>query len=419
MGERDEDHRIRQHAWATAFPVPEDVVRYISLFSGIGGLEAADQEPLLFCEVDEHCRQVLHHRFEDAELHDDVATLSPPSVEVVAGGWPCQDISVAGLQEGLSGDRSGLFFEMLRIAKEAKAHTLIGENVPNLLRMDNGKAFELVVRSLEDAGYPFVSWRTINAREFGLPHERRRVFIVASRNREIALALHRPIETPDHSSVTTKPVGAYYWTAGTHSICYNEGYVPTLKVGSSLSIPSPPAIHFRHVTRKVSPDEALRLQGFDPGQFPDLKKTHAYSMAGNAVARPVGQWVFDSVGSASSPPLTIEGFGFTGDHGFVEGGVRKVVAHPPTPLASNLQDFVDLEDTEPMSERAAAGLLRRLHRSGKPCPVDLLGCLIETAGDSLEDALKDPAAFNGQDPGIESEEAAEEDRSSASLELFA
>lgn len=90
--------------------------------------------------------------------------------DVVAGGWPCQDISVAGLQEGLRGERSGLFFEMLRIAEEAAAHTLIAENVPHLLRMDNGKAFELAIRSLEDADYPFVSWRTLNAREFGLPH---------------------------------------------------------------------------------------------------------------------------------------------------------------------------------------------------------------------------------------------------------
>lgn len=151
---------------------------------------------------------------------------------------------------------------MLRIAEEAAAHTLIAENVPHLLRMDNGKAFELAIRSLEDADYPFVSWRTLNAREFGLPH---------------------------------------------------------------------------------------------------------------ASAR----------------------------------------------LASNLPDFVDLEDTQPMSERAASGLLRRLHRSGKPCPADLLDCLIETAGDSLEDALKDRAGYNEQDSGIESEEAAEEELPSASLELFA
>lgn len=72
-----------------------------------------------------------------------------------------------------------------------------------------------------------------------------------------------------------------------------------------------------------------------------------------------------------------------------------------------------------MSERAASGLLRRLHRSGKPCPADLLDCLIETAGDSLEDALKDRAGYNEQDSGIESEEAAEEELPSASLELFA
>ena len=83
-------------------------MRSVSLFSGVGGLEATDHAEL-FCELDSDCRVVLGRRFSGARLHDDVNTLPPvPGLDVVFGGWPCQDISVAGLKRGLAGARSGL-----------------------------------------------------------------------------------------------------------------------------------------------------------------------------------------------------------------------------------------------------------------------------------------------------------------------
>lgn len=399
-------------------------MKYLSLFSGIGGLEAMEAEPELFCELDEHCREVLERRFPEVSLHDDISTLDPPSVEVVAGGWPCQDISVAGLEQGLSGERSGLFFEMLRVADEADAHSLVAENVPNLLRMEDGEAFNLVLSALDEAGYEYVAWRTLNARAFGLPHQRRRVFIVASRHREIATALHRPLPSTDvEEGEPSRPPSAagFYWTAGTHSICYYEGYTPTLKVGSSLSIPSPPALHFDGVVRKATPEEALRLQGFDPDGFEDLAKSHVYRMAGNAVPVPVGRWVFNSLDANPPERLTLAGFGYTCPHGFYEGGVRKAVEHPEPPLARNLSEYVDRTNTDPLSERAASGLLRRLHRSGKACPPDLLNRLIEISGESLEEGLRDPAGYNGRDPSSVKrvEEPETEYSHSPSRELFA
>jgi DNA (cytosine-5)-methyltransferase 1 len=358
---------------------------YVSLFSGIGGLEAPQSSPLLACELDGPARKVLQRRFPKTELHDDVTTLHPPSADVVAGGWPCQDISIAGLRRGLAGERSGLFFELLRVAGDAAAHTVVAENVPHLLALENGGAFDFVLASLADAGYDYIAWRTLNARQFGLPHERRRVFLVASRHREIALSLHRPLPEVVHEVERREAHAAgFYWTAGLQSICHSPGFVPTLKVGSGLSIPSPPAIHFDDVVRKATAAEALRLQGFDPAEFEGIHDKHLYRMAGNAVAAPVGHWVFNSLDAPDPGPVSMTGFGYTAAHGFYERETKRVVSHPEVPLASNLRDVLDLENRDPLSDRAAAGLIRRLMRSGKPCPSDLLGLLYAIAEASLE-----------------------------------
>ena len=87
-------------------------VGIVSCFSGVGGLEGSDPA-LAFCESDEQAQIVLRRRHPEAKIHDDIATFQPPKAEVILGGWPCQDISVAGNQAGLTGERSGLFYELL------------------------------------------------------------------------------------------------------------------------------------------------------------------------------------------------------------------------------------------------------------------------------------------------------------------
>ena len=119
-------------------------VRSISLFSGVGGLEVPGG-PVLACEIDSTCHSVLRRRFQGVEIANDVVHLDPPKADVVTGGWPCQDISVAGLKAGLKGKRSGLFFKMIDIAQTAGAHTVIAENVPNLLKLEDGMHFGLVI----------------------------------------------------------------------------------------------------------------------------------------------------------------------------------------------------------------------------------------------------------------------------------
>jgi DNA (cytosine-5)-methyltransferase 1 len=341
----------------------------------------------------------------------------------VAGGWPCQDISVAGLQRGLAGEKSGLFFELLRIASESRAHTLLAENVPNLLVMEKGETFRAVLGSLGQGcrqfngpAFPFISWRTLNARQFGLPHSRVRVFIIASFHREIAMALHRPlpaIATPD----SCPGAAGFYWTAGIQSLCYSEGYVPTLKVGSSLSIPSPPAIHFADIVRKATPDECLLFQGFVPSDFVGISAKDIYRMTGNAVAAPVGRWVFGALEAGANHQVQFASkqthlFGTGGqearlpEHGFWERGDMQAVVHAPTPLCSSLGAVIDTGNRTMLSARAAGGLLFRLRRSGKPCPPPLAQLLADCAGPlaRVSAELADDPDFNPSSARVQDEE---------------
>jgi len=329
-------------------------MRYISLFSGIGGLEHRSIKPTHYAEIEPIAAGYLAKS--GVEVISDVTKFSPPAAEAVVGGWPCQDISIAGKQAGLAGARSGLFYQLVRIAKESKANTIIGENVPNLLKLNGGQEKAKVEQTLQSEGFTHIEWRILNARQFGLPHHRSRVFVVASKDPKIARALQRPIGGQSQTVDSPKASG-FYWTAGTQSICFSTGYLPTIKVGSGLSIPSPPAVFFDGVVRKVTAAECLSVQGFDSAAFADIKPQHIFRMAGNAVTKPVGHWVLDSLN------------GWDGD------------LDPTSPtLATNLDAFIDFNNRIPMSQRAASGLLRRLQKSQKKIPADLRAALVSIAG---------------------------------------
>jgi DNA (cytosine-5)-methyltransferase 1 len=374
-------------------------MKSISLFSGIGGLELADP-PESFCEIDEDCRSFLSYKYPNSEIHDDVMTYTPQRASLVLGGWPCQDISVAGLQKGLSGERSGLFFKMVDIAVEAKAHTIIAENVPNLLRLEKGNNFRYVIKSLHEAGFEYVAWRTLNARQFGLPHQRRRVFIVASKQKRVARRLFRRIPSFKGEATNEPESAGFYWTAGIHGINFSVGYSPTLKVGSALSIPSPPAVYFHGNVRRITPPEALLLQGFNPEDFEEVTPKAIYRMTGNAVARPVGLFVAESVNGGDknqrAPKLVPEvsrqlGLFPDSDSRFEvakrwpESGMAfgkeefKFIDDQEIPLSTSLDGIIDMENQTELSVRAASGLLRRLAKSGKPCPPEVHRALTRIA----------------------------------------
>jgi DNA-cytosine methyltransferase len=160
-------------------------MRTLSLFSGIGGFdlgfERAGMTVVGVCEIDKHAQKILQRHFPDATLHDDVRKVhyARGSVDLVCGGFPCQDLSVAGKRRGLDGERSGLWFEFARIIDETEPQWVVIENVPGLFSSDGGRDFATIIQWLAKRGYG-VGWRVLDSQGFGLAQRRKRVFIVAS-----------------------------------------------------------------------------------------------------------------------------------------------------------------------------------------------------------------------------------------------
>jgi DNA (cytosine-5)-methyltransferase 1 len=167
-------------------------MRFVSLFAGVGGFDLGLESTGHTCvgqvEIDKNARKILERHWPNVPKHDDVTTAKEwaneiglrGNVDLVVGGFPCQDLSVAGKRAGLAGERSGLFHDALAFAKSVEAKTIILENVPGLLSSNQGRDFGTVLTELANAGYSNIEWRVLNSQFFGVAQRRRRVFIVAS-----------------------------------------------------------------------------------------------------------------------------------------------------------------------------------------------------------------------------------------------
>ena len=162
----------------------------LDLFSGIGGITLGLSgwvRPIAYCEIEPYCQSILLQRMQEgnlpkAPIWDDIRTLPTdelPAIDIIYGGFPCQDISVAGAQKGLEGERSGLFFEILRIIDETKAPFIFLENVPNI----RTKGAERVCKELAERGYD-CRWCNLSAADVGARHKRERWFLLANANSE-------------------------------------------------------------------------------------------------------------------------------------------------------------------------------------------------------------------------------------------
>lgn len=167
-----------------------DMLNGLDLFSGIGGITIALKEwvrPIAYCESDRYCQSVLLSRMRDgslprAPIWDDVTSLdssmfSPREADIVYGGFPCQDLSVAGTGKGLEGERSGLFFEIIRLASELRPRFVFLENVPAI----SVRGLERVCLEFTALGYD-CRWTIVSAAELGAPHLRERWFLLAHSN---------------------------------------------------------------------------------------------------------------------------------------------------------------------------------------------------------------------------------------------
>lgn len=156
-----------------------------SLFAGIGGFdlgfERAGWETRWQVEIDPFNQAVLADRFPKAKRFFDVRCVGKKnleSVDCIVGGFPCQDLSSMGKRQGISGERSRLFYEAMRIVEELRPQWVVIENVTGLLTSSGGKDFERVLQAFAERGYVGL-WRVLNARHFGVPQGRRRIFLVA------------------------------------------------------------------------------------------------------------------------------------------------------------------------------------------------------------------------------------------------
>ena len=186
-------------------------MKVLSLFSGVGGfdmgLEAAGMTTVFQCEIDKHARSVLEYHWPDVPKWDDVSTLTGAhilemtgGVDVVAWGSPCQDLSLAGKRAGLTGERSGLFHEGIRIIKELRELSngqsptwSIWENVVGALSSNGGADFGEVLHEMDEAGACFSEWSVLDAQYFGVPQRRRRVFVTTCFNSDTSLRCPEPL----------------------------------------------------------------------------------------------------------------------------------------------------------------------------------------------------------------------------------
>ena len=164
-------------------------MKVLDLFSGIGGfalgLEAAGFKTAAFCEIDDYAQKVLKKNWPRVPIYDDVRRITADRlvsdgirVDVITGGFPCQDISTAGTKSGLDGKRSGLWSECARLLGDVRPRYAIFENVTNLLAGDRGDWFKRVLWDISSVGYD-AEWHCIPASAIGAHHHRDRVWIVA------------------------------------------------------------------------------------------------------------------------------------------------------------------------------------------------------------------------------------------------
>jgi hypothetical protein len=268
---------------------------------------------------------------------------------------------------------------MVKLATRSKVATLIGENVPNLIRLRGGQEFRVVLHTLESAGFRNIAWRILNAREFNLPQDRNRLIIVASRERRNALNLHRSVlEISKNVSNGSIWSGGFYWTGGQQSICYSENFVPALKVGASppKGGTSPVAVTYGKVVRKLSPKEALALQGFNWKGFSDVVNDGCvYRMAGNAVPRPMGEFAVGSATFNDHIAVSLRHSNAFCESGCLLDGKLYSVDHQTQHSNVFLSEFLDLDSSDSLSPQAAAGLLVRLIRFNRRIPPNLFDLL--------------------------------------------
>jgi DNA (cytosine-5)-methyltransferase 1 len=342
----------------------------------------------MLCEIDDSAVAVLEERFPGVPVQRDVReplTLDR-QVDLVTAGFPCSDISQAGRTRGLEGTQSSLVSHVFRLLEEENVPWVLLENVSFMLHLDGGRVMEYVVGHLERLGYKW-AYRVMDSRAFGLPQRRERVYFVASKVEDPRRVLFSGNEDPlDGFHSNGKTAYGFYWTEGARGLGWAVDAVPTLKGGSTIGIPSPPAIWLPD-GRVVKPDirDAERMQGFvadwtAPAETVG-RKTARWKLVGNAVSVNVARWIGDrlialdgdtTVGGRPLPPNTSwpRAAWNVGEGRFAADLSSWPQIVPRVPLV----EFLEYEPTL-LSEKATAGFLTRFKNSTLTKPEGFIDAL--------------------------------------------
>lgn len=367
------------------------------LFGGLGGLELglaqAQHQASSFCEIDPEAATILRARFPRAALTrdvrdtDEVAAVIPASSDLLTAGFPCTDLSQAGKARGFAGGRSSLVRDAIRLLKRRPFPHVLLENVPNWRLLHRGAYLAEVVSELERLGYRW-AYRTVDALAFGAPQRRLRIFFYAALEGDPRDVLFPGEAAPVEAEYDLDArAHGFYWTEGTRGLGWGEDCVPTLKGGSIVGVPSPPAILLPDLKsssartsagtyRLITPDirDAERLQGFpagwsegaetiDGGRFRDRRRwllvgnavnVRAAAWLGERLARPTTWEAHDAAPLSDGASWPMAAWGGGGLRYSADVGTWPV-AQPREPLA----DFLQYPGS-PLSARATSGFLKRL-----------------------------------------------------------
>ncbi|MCL2071492.1 MAG: DNA (cytosine-5-)-methyltransferase [Oscillospiraceae bacterium] len=317
-------------------------ITFVDLFCGIGGIrlgmERAGFECVLSCDINSECRKTYSENFGEYPLGDikDISEKAIPNYDVLCAGFPCQPFSASGKQKGFNDHRGTLFFDICRIIEETQPKVVLLENVKNLIYHDGKRTLTVILEKLRELGYT-PEWRLLNAVDFGVPQNRERIIIIASKNKNFDFNMVNTKKrtvladfldkkgnfeflTPDEYTLIENPVTqkksglrfvgyrnknirkagvrpgtehlsrVHRQTNRIHSV---NGSIPTLTSQETsgryfIMLPD-------KRVRKLTLDECFRIMGF-PETFKRLSAhTEQYKQMGNSVCVPMITAVADSI----------------------------------------------------------------------------------------------------------------------------
>ena len=370
---------------------PDSNMKVAGLFAGIGGLELgfsrAGFRSTLLCEIEPTAQHVLRANFPDVEIVGDVRDVQDlRGADVLCAGFPCQNLSSSGNKVGITGDQSSLVDEIFRLLENNDPRWVIIENVRFMLHLNKGEAMARIVKNFERMGYNW-AYRVIDSQAFGVPQRRHRVYFVASKTddpRNVILSNDAAKSADAISQATISDHIGFYWTEGAYAVGLNKDAIPPLKAGSTIGIPSPPAIYFPDgVVGTPEIRDAERLQGFEADWTKAAEEvarpSARWRLLGNSVTVPVSEWIANKI-------LKPQSYNATNDRPLVGKWPNAAWSMGGRSYESNCSDWpIDLPTVKigeflnypvkPLSARATNGFLSRARKGNLNFPSGFLNML--------------------------------------------